>query len=290
MSFTEIPHFNYRWRKTKNVFFSTLCAGSCLLAVSVLLLLLSYVVFRGFGAINLDFFTQMPSPVGEPGGGVANSLVGSLILISIASLMGIPIGVFTGLFLAEYGNNSYARVIRFLTDVLNGLPSIVMGLFAYALLVIPMKSFSGLAGGVALCVLMIPVIVRTTEEVVKLVPNSLREAALALGVRRWRMIVSVVLATAKPGIVTAIILSIARIAGETAPLLFTSFGNQFWQTNIFEPVAALPLQIFTYAISPFEDWQAKAWAGALVLVGFCLLINVSARLILHSRFKKVGKR
>lgn len=286
MAFLEIPNFNYRWRKTKNIFFSFLCAFSCLIAVFVLGLLLTYVVIRGFGAINLDFFTHMPTPVGEAGGGLANSLVGSLILISIASLMGIPIGVFTGLYLAEYGNNPYAQVIRFLTDVLNGLPSIVMGLFAYALLVIPLKSFSGLAGGVALCVLMIPVIVRTTEEVVKLVPNSLREAALALGVRRWRMILSVVLATARPGIVTAIILSIARIAGETAPLLFTSFGNQFWQINIFEPVAALPLQIFTYAISPFEDWQAKAWAGALVLVAFCLLINITARWVLHSRFRK----
>ncbi len=286
MLLSEIPNFNYRSRKLKNVFFSFLCGLSCVLAVAVLVLLLGYVTIRGFGAINLDFFTHMPTPVGEAGGGVANSLVGSLILICIASFLGMPIGVFTGLYLAEYGNNRYAQVLRFLTDVLNGLPSIVMGLFAYALIVIPMKSFSGLAGGVALSVLMIPVIVRTTEEVVKLVPHSLREAALALGVRRWRMILSVVLATAKPGIVTAVILSIARIAGETAPLLFTSFGNQFWQTNIFEPVAALPLQIFTYAISPFEDWQAKAWAGALVLVGFCLVINISARLILHSRFRK----
>lgn len=282
----QIQNINYRRRKYKNILFSILCGASCVLAISVLVLLLAYVVMKGFNSINLDFFTQMPTPVGEAGGGVANSLVGSLILIGIASIMGIPVGVLTGLYLGEYGTNRFAQTIRFLTDILNGLPSIVMGLFAYAILVIPMKSFSGLAGGVALSILMIPVIVRTTEEVVKMVPHSLREAALALGVRPWRVTLSVVLATAKPGVVTAIILSIARIAGETAPLLFTSFGNQFWQTNIMEPVAALPLQIFTYAISPYEDWHAKAWAGALVLVGFCLVINVSARLILQSRFKK----
>ncbi len=286
MLLTNIPNFNYRRRKAKNILFASLCGLACVLAISVLALLLGYVIYRGGSAINLDFFTQMPTPVGEPGGGVANSLVGSLILISIASVIGIPIGVLTGLYLAEYGTNKFAQTIRFLTDVLNGLPSIVMGLFAYALLVIPMKSFSGLAGGVALSVLMIPVIVRTTEEVVKLVPHALREAALALGIRRWRVVLNVVLSTAKPGIVTAVILSIARIAGETAPLLFTSFGNQFWQTNIMEPVAALPLQIFTYAISPFEDWQAKAWAGALVLVAFCLVINVSARWIIQSRFRR----
>ena len=286
MSMTGIENFHYYRRKFKNILFASLCAFSCLLALGVLILLLGYVLFRGMSAINLDFFTHMPTPVGEAGGGVANSLVGSLILIVLASVIGIPLGVLTGLYLAEYGKNPYAQSIRFLTDVLNGMPSIVMGLFAYALLVIPMKGFSGLAGGVALSILMIPVIVRTTEEVVKLVPNSLREAALALGVRPWRMVLSVVLATARPGILTAIILSIARIAGETAPLLFTSFGNQFWQTNILQPMAALPLQIFTYAISPFEDWQAKAWAGAVVLVGFSLLINVSARWMIHSKFKR----
>ncbi len=282
----EMPHFNYWQRKFKNYFFAFLCGLACLIALFVLSLLLGYVAYRGFGAINFDFFIHTPTPVGEGGGGVANGIVGTALLITIASFIGIPIGIFTGLYLAEYGANRYGQMIRFFTDVLNGLPSIVMGLFAYALVVIPMKGFSGLAGGIALSILMIPVIVRTTEEVVKLVPNSLREAALALGVRRWRVILSVVLSTAKPGIVTAVILSIARIAGETAPLLFTSFGNQFWQTNIMQPMAALTLQIFTYAISPFEDWQAKAWAGALVLVGFCLLINISARLVIRSRFQK----
>lgn len=286
MPIADIPQFHYRRRKAKNYLFAGLCGFSCLLALSVLGLLLAYVFMRGFGALNLDFFTQMPTPVGEAGGGMANALVGSLILIALASALGIPVGVLTGLYLGEYGNNKFAQILRFLTDVLNGLPSIVMGLFAYALLVIPMKGFSGLAGGVALSVLMIPVIVRTTEEVVRLVPHSLREAALALGIRRWRVVLSVVLSTARPGIVTAVILSIARIAGETAPLLFTAFGNQFWQTNILQPIAALPLQIFTYAISPYEDWQAKAWAGALVLVGFCLVINLSARWIIHSRFRR----
>jgi phosphate transport system permease protein len=268
---------NYYRRKWTNRIFALLCGSACLLSVTVLGLLLGYVLYQGISAINFDFFTHLPAPVGEPGGGMANAIVGTLILIAIASAIGIPIGITAGLYLAEYGSGRFAKLVRYLTDVLNGLPSIVMGLFAYTLIVIPMKGFSALSGGVALSILMIPVIVRTTEEVVKLVPNSLREGALALGIPRWKVILRIVVSTAKGGIVTAVVLAIARIMGETAPLLFTAFGNQFWQTNIFQPMAAMTLQIFTYAISPFDDWHAQAWAGALVLVGMSLVINVVAR-------------
>ncbi len=268
---------HYQRRKWVNRFFAVSCGLFCLMSVVVLFLLLGYVVYQGISAINLDFFTHLPAPVGESGGGMANAMMGTLTLVALASSIGIPIGIAAGIYLAEYGNTRYANFVRYLTDVLGGLPSIVMGLFAYALIVIPMKSFSGFSGGVALSLLMIPVIVRTTEEVVKLVPNSLREGALALGIPRWKMIIHIVLATAKGGILTAIVLAVARIMGETAPLLFTAFGNQFWQNNIFEPTAALTLQIFTYAISPYDDWHAKAWAGALVLIGMSLIMNLMAR-------------
>ncbi|MBL7685489.1 MAG: phosphate ABC transporter permease PstA [Deltaproteobacteria bacterium] len=278
--------FRYARRKFKDRLFAFLCFAASLLSVSVLLLVLGYVVYQGASGLNLDFFTHLPAPVGETGGGMSNAIVGSLMMIAIASCIGIPIGIGAGLYLAEYGNNPFGKTVRYLTDVLNGLPSIVMGLFAYALFVIPMKGFSGLAGGVALSILMIPVIVRTTEEVVKLVPHSLREGALALGIPRWKVILRVVVSTAKGGIVTAVVLSIARIMGETAPLLFTAFGNQFWQTNVLQPMAALTLQIFTYAISPYDEWHAKAWTGALVLVSMSLLINLIARLAISKGFRK----
>jgi phosphate transport system permease protein len=277
--------FHYQRRKWANRLFATLSGLFCLLSVVVLALLLGYVVYQGASAINPDFFTHMPTPVGEPGGGIANAIVGTLILVAIASSIGIPIGIAAGLYLAEYGRGPFARVVRYLTDVLNGLPSIVMGLFAYALLVLPMHSFSGLAGGVALSILMIPVIVRTTEEVVKLVPHSLREAALALGIPHWKVILRIVVSTARGGIITAVVLAIARIVGETAPLLFTAFGNQFWQTNPLQPMAAMTLQIFTYAISPFDDWHAKAWAGAFVLVILSLSINIVARFYTFRRMR-----
>src|SRR5215467_5960022 len=261
-----MSEFHYQRRKWASRLFAILSGTFCLLSVVVLGLPLGYVVYQGASAINLDFFIHMPTPVGEPGGGIANAIVGTLILAAIASSIGIPIGIAAGLYLAEYGRGPFSQMVRYLTDVLNGLPSIVMGLFAYALFVIPMHSFSGLAGGVALSILMIPVVVRTTEEVVKLVPHTLREAALALGIPHWKVILRIVVSTAKGGIITAVVLAIARIIGETAPLLFTAFGNQFWQTNPLQPMAAMTLQIFTYAISPFDDWHAKAWAGAFVLV------------------------
>jgi len=282
-----MKNFHYHRRKWTNRIFVFLCGGACLVSVLVLGLLLGYVVYKGISAIDWAFFTQPPTPVGEPGGGMANAIIGTLILISIASVIGIPIGIATGLYLAEYGRGRFADSIRYLTDVLNGLPSIVMGLFAYALIVIPMGGFSGWSGGVALSLLMIPVIVRTTEEVVKLVPNSIREGALALGIPHWKVILRIVVSTAKGGIVTAVMLAVARIMGETAPLLFTAFGNQFWQTNPSEPMAAMTLQIFTYAISPYDDWHAKAWAGALVLVMMSLLFNITARFFTMRGLKKM---
>ena len=281
-----MKNFHYYRRKWTNRIFLFLCALACLASVAVLGLLLGYVVYQGASAIHWGFFTQLPAPVGESGGGMANAIIGTLILVAIASTLGVPIGIASGLYLAEYGRGRFAALVRYVTDVLSGLPSIIMGLFAYALIVIPMRGFSGLAGGVALSLLMIPVIVRTTEEVVKLVPNSLREGALALGIPQWKVVLRIVLSTAKGGIVTAVILAVARIMGETAPLLFTSFGNPFWQTNPLQPMAAMTLQIFAYAISPYDDWHAMAWAGALVLVTMSLIFNIIARFFTIRGLKK----
>ena len=253
------------------------------LATLPLIAILAYLLARGLSALNGAFFTRMPQPVGEPGGGMANAIVGTLILIGTSSLLGLPLGVGAGLYLAEHRGSRLAFVVRFLADVLNGLPSIVMGIFAWELLVRPVGHFSALAGGIALGAMMVPMVTRTTEEMVTLVPGSLREAALALGYPRWRTSLVVVLRTAMGGIVTGALVAVARIAGETAPLLFTAFGNQFWSTRLSEPVAALPLQIFTYAISPYEEWHAQAWTGALVLVGIVLLISLVARVATRKR-------
>ena len=217
--------------------------------------------------------------VGEAGGGMANSLVGTIILVVLASLFGLPLGIGAGIYLAEYGRGRLATAVRFAADVLTGIPSITIGLFAYAALVVPFRTFSAIAGGVALGVIMLPVVTRTTEEMIRLVPGSLREAALALGAPRWRVILSIVLPTALGGIVTGALLAVARVAGETAPLLFTAFGNQFWSRSLIQPIAALPLQIFAYAISPYDDWHRQAWAGALVLVSLVLCLSVAARVL-----------
>jgi phosphate transport system permease protein len=239
---------------------------------------------EGAGAVELHFFTNMPAPAGEAGGGMANAIVGTLILIGIASALGLPVGIGAGLYLAERGGTRLATLVRFLSDVLNGLPSIVMGIFAWQFIVRPMGRFSAIAGGVALGAMMIPMVTRTTEEMVRLVPVSLREAALALGYARWRTSLSIVLRTATAGIVTGALVALARIAGETAPLLFTALGNQFWSVELDEPIAALPLQIFTYAVSPYDDWHAQAWAGALVLITLVLIISVAARWVTRAKF------
>jgi len=253
------------------------------LAVVPLIVILAYLIKAGAGALSLDFFTHMPRPAGESGGGMANAIVGTLILVGVASVIGLPVGIGAGLYLAEHKGAKLAELVRFLADVLNGLPSIVMGIFAWEFLVKPLGHFSALAGGAALGAMMIPLVTRTTEEMVRTVPQSLREAALALGYPRWRTSLQIVLRTALGGIVTGVLVAVARVAGETAPLLFTVIGNQFWSVNLTQPIAALPLQIYTYATGPYDDWHAQAWAGALVLIALMLIVSVIARFVTRAR-------
>jgi len=248
-----------------------------------LLLILAFLVYQGISAINLDFFTQLPKPVGEPGGGVANAIVGSLIMIGLAVGMGLPVGILGGVYLAESRDPRLPWAVRFLADVLNGIPSIVIGIFAYTVIVLPMRRFSALAGGFALGIIMMPIVLRTTEEMVRLVPNSLREAGLGLGLPRWKVSVRIVLPAARAGIITGVMVAIARIAGETAPLLFTALGNRFWHQGLDQPMAALPLQIYAYAIAPYEDWHRQAWAAALVLIAMVFAASLSARLATRRR-------
>jgi phosphate transport system permease protein len=248
-----------------------------------LLLILAFLVYQGISAINLDFFTQLPKPVGEPGGGVANAIVGSLIMIGLAVGMGLPVGILGGVYLAESRDARLPWAVRFLADVLNGIPSIVIGIFAYTVIVLPMRRFSALAGGFALGIIMMPIVLRTTEEMVRLVPNSLREAGLGLGLPRWKVTVRIVLPAARAGIITGVMVAIARIAGETAPLLFTALGNRFWHQGLDQPMAALPLQIYAYAIAPYEDWHRQAWAAALVLIAMVFAASLSARLATRRR-------
>jgi phosphate transport system permease protein len=236
------------------------------LVLAPLIAIFAYLVYRGIGSITWDFLTKTPKPVGEPGGGMANAIVGSLIILGIASAIGVPFGVGAGIYLAEFGRNRFGQAIRFTADVLNGVPSIVIGIVAYGLVVVPMGGFSALAGGVALGIMMVPTICRTTEEMLLLVPQALREAAYGLGVPRWRTTLSIVLRTATSGVITGIMLAFARVAGETAPLLFTALGNTFWNLRYDQPTAALPLQIFIYANSAYEDWHRQAWAGSFVLI------------------------
>lgn len=257
---------------------------AALLATLPLILILFHLIKKGASSLSPSFFTQMPLPVGEAGGGMANAIVGTLILIGIAGVIGLPIGIGAGIYLAEKRKTSLANTVRFLADVLNGLPSIVVGIFAWEFLVRRAGHFSALAGGTALGAMMIPLVTRTTEEMLRTVPVSLREAALALGYPRWRTSISIVLRTALAGIATGALVALARIAGETAPLLFTAFGNQFWSTSLGQPIAALPLQIFTYAISPYDEWHSLAWAGALVLIGIVLIISVAARYVTRARY------
>ncbi len=254
------------------------CAFAVVLAIVPLALILFYVVKEGFSALNLAFFTHMPKPVGEAGGGMANAIVGTLILVLLAALFAVPIGCLAGIYLSEYPGGKFSDVVRFSADVLNGVPSIVIGIFAYGLVVLPVKRFSAIAGGVALGILMLPIIVRTTEELLRLVPNGLREGALALGATRSRAVFSVILPAALPGILTGILVALARVAGETAPLLFTSFNNQYFSTRVTQPMASLTVQVYTYANSAFDDWHRQAWAGAFLLVMIILLLSIIARL------------
>jgi phosphate transport system permease protein len=257
--------------------------AAALVAVLPLLLILWHLVSQGATSVGWDFFTHMPKPTGEKGGGMANAIVGTGILVAIASVIGLPVGIFAGLYLAEQRTARLATGVRFLSDVLNGLPSIVLGIFAWGMLVRPFKHYSALAGGMALAAMMIPLVTRATEEMIRLVPVSMREAALALGYTKWRTSLSIVLRTAFPGIVTGALLAVARIAGETAPLIFTAFGNSFWSLSPTKPIAALPMQIYNYATAPYDDWHAQAWAGALVLLGLVLIISVAARFATRNR-------
>ena len=265
-------------RKLTSSLFVGFCALSVLVALVPLAFVLFFVVSQGIRAVNFEFFTQMPKPVGEPGGGMANAIVGTLLVTSLGSLMAIPIGIMSGVYMSEYAGTRLSSAVRFAADTLNGVPSIVIGVFAYGIAVLPFKQFSALAGGVALGIMMIPIIARTTEELLLLVPNTMREGALALGSTRARAVFTIVLPAALPGIITGIVLALARIAGETAPLLFTSFNNRFFTTSLQQPIATLTVQVYTYAISPYEDWHRQAWAGALVLVTIVFCCSLLARL------------
>ncbi len=271
-------------RRGINAVMAGLTALSAFIVILPLILILTFLVYRGASAINLDFFTQLPKPVGESGGGMANAIVGTLTLVGLASCLGLPLGILGGIYLAESRDRRLPWMIRYLADVLNGVPSIVIGIFAYTIVVLPMRHFSALAGGLALAVIMLPIVLRTTEELVRLVPASLREAALALGIPEWKVMLRVVLPTARAGIITGVMVSIARIAGETAPLLFTAFGNRFWHQGLLQPIAALPLQIFAYAIAPYDDWHRQAWAGALVLIVLIFSSSLVTRIVTRGRY------
>jgi phosphate transport system permease protein len=270
-----------RWRKFVSGFMLTMTGVCAVVAVAVLFFILGYLVYHGGASINWNFFTKLPTPVGEGGGGMANAIVGSAKLLLLASLIGVPIGFFGAIYVAEFsGGGTIAFVVRYAADLLNGVPSIVIGIFAYSLVVLPFKHFSTLAGGFALGLMMIPITLRSTEEFLHGVPRALREAAMALGASKWKTIASVIVPAAYRGILTAVLLAFARVAGETAPLLFTAFGNRFWSPGWNQPTASLPVMIFTYAIAPYEDWHRQAWAAGLVLLGLILVINIVARAIL----------
>ena len=263
---------------------------STIVALIPLVAILGYLIYKGASSLNLAFFTHIPAPVGEAGGGMANAIAGSGIILGLASLVGIPLGIAAGIYLSEYGGHSpFGNAVRFTADVLNGVPSIVMGIAAYSLIVMRQHHFSALSGGVALAIMMVPTITRTTEEMLATVPNSLREAAFGLGVPKWRTVLSISLKTAAPGIITGCMLAFARVAGETAPLLFTAFGNEFWAFNVNQPMAALPLEIFKYAISPYDEWHRLAWGGALVLIALIMIAVTLVRLV-ASRGQLKGAR
>jgi phosphate transport system permease protein len=266
-------------RRVKDVLVTTATAASVVLVLLPLGAIFAYLVYKGIGSLNWAFLTQTPKPVGEVGGGMANAIGGSILILLIGSLVGVPVGIGAGIYLAEYGRGRFGDLIRFTADVLNGVPSIVIGIVAYGIVVLRQRHFSALAGGVALAIMMVPTITRTTEEMLLLVPIQVREAAYGLGVSRWRTTLSITLRTATSGVITGLMLAFARVAGETAPLLFTAFGNQYWNWNVNQPTAALPLQIFTYAISPFDEWHRQAWAGALILIVLIVVSVAAVRLV-----------
>ena len=278
-----MAHAVGRRRWIVNVVMTTIVVVAALITTLPLLFIFAHLLREGASSLNADFFTQMPKPPGELGGGMANAIVGTLIIIGMACAIGLPIGIGAGLYLAEFKRTRLANTVRFLADVLNGLPSIVLGIFAWQFLVRPLGHFSAIAGGIALAAMIVPMVTRTTEEMVRLVPTSLKEAAMALGYSRARTALAIVLRTAGAGIVTGVLVAVARIAGETAPLLFTAFGNNFWSLDLTQPMAAMPLQIFAYAISPYDDWRRLAWAGSLILILLVFVISIVARFATRSR-------
>jgi phosphate transport system permease protein len=280
----EAMRFVDRWRKFKNAFMIGLSALSALFVIAPLVIIFGYTLSQGIGSVNIDFFIHMPKPVGESGGGMANAIFGSLMMIGMGALIGLPIGILAGVYLAEFGDNPFGTAVGFLSDILSGIPSIVIGIVAYILVVLPMGHFSALAGSVALSILMIPTVTRTTEEMIRLVPHSLREASLALGIPNWKTTLKVILPTATKGITTGILLAVARAAGETAPLLFTALGNRFWSTSLNEPIASLTVFIYDYARAPFDDWNRQAWAAALVLICLVFIVNLAFRFVTRSQY------
>lgn len=269
------------WRKSLNVVMLTLTGVAALSVVSVLFLILGYLIWHGGTSLSWNFFTQLPKPVGETGGGMANAIVGSLKLLLLAAVIGLPVGLMAGVYLAEFGGHTFSFIIRYTTDLLNGVPSIVIGIFAYSIVVLPVKHFSTLAGGFALGMMVIPITVRSTEEFLRAIPGTLREGAMALGASKWKTIATVVLPAASGGILTGMLLALARVAGETAPLLFTAFSNRYWSPGWTQPIASLPVMIYTYAIAPYDDWHRQAWAAGLVLLGLVLIANLGCRLALN---------
>ncbi|HEX6183193.1 MAG TPA: phosphate ABC transporter permease PstA [Pyrinomonadaceae bacterium] len=270
-------------RRVVNSVMSALTAACAFLGVALLLLILSYIAWQGISSLSLQFLIDTPKPVGE-GGGIGNAILGTLVLLALASAIGLPLGIAAGVYLSEFGQGWFANVVRFVADTLTGIPSIVTGVFIYTLIVIPLKQFSALAGGVALGIIMIPIVTRTTEEMLRLVPASLREGALALGAPQWRVTTGVVLPAAASGIATGAMLAVARVSGETAPLLFTAFGSRFFNVYLDQPIASLTVQIFNYAVSPYDEWHAQAWAATLVLMTLILVINVSVRFLTRKKF------
>jgi phosphate transport system permease protein len=271
------------WRKSLNGVMLTLTGVAAFGVVAILFMILGYLIWNGGASLSLSFFTQLPKGEGETGGGMANAIIGSLKLLFLAAAIGLPVGLLSGIYLAEFGGKALSFSIRYTTDLLNGVPSIVMGLFAFSIAVVPVRHFSTLAGGLALGIMVVPITVRSTEEFLRAVPNSLREGAMALGASRWKTIATVVIPAASGGIITGMLLALARVAGETAPLLFTALNNQYWSPGWGQPIASLPVMIYTYAISPFDDWHRQAWAAGLVLLALVLLANIGCRLVINRR-------